>query len=208
MISIEKRDPYGKALAELRRLASLGAFSPGAPLVVGVLADRIGLSPTPVREALARLAGEGLFIRQKGRGYFYPADAAPFLIDLYELQRAYLHAALTLCFRGGGGLQKAGAEIAPEDGPLALFVALVQQSGNEALIAAHGRVTDRLSSAVKVERAVNPQWLEASEAMFDAMKKAQVDRLLQLIEGYHKGRCAMAAAVARLLDASSIAISR
>lgn len=208
MIPTQKRDPYGWALAELRRLAGLGTFSPGSPLVVGVLADRIGLSPTPVREALARLAGEGLFIRQKGRGYFYPADAAPFLIDLYELQRAYLHAALTLYFRGSGGLQKAGAEIAPEDGPLALFSALVRQSGNEALIAAHGRVADRLSSAAKIEIAVNPQWLASVEAMFDAMAGAQIDRLLQLIESYHQARCAMAAAVARLFGAGSMPIHR
>lgn len=86
--SLPSRDPYGVALCALRQWTAERLFAPGQALVVTDLAERIGLSPTPVREALACLAGEGLIDRRKGKGYLYPADTAPTLLDLYALQRA------------------------------------------------------------------------------------------------------------------------
>jgi len=67
------RDPYGTALGAVRRFADDGRFVPGEPIVVTELAAEVGLSATPVREALACLAGQGLIERRRGRGYFYPA---------------------------------------------------------------------------------------------------------------------------------------
>lgn len=46
-----------------------GSLGPGAPLKVLHLAERWGISPTPIREALARLEGEGLIVRSPMRGY-------------------------------------------------------------------------------------------------------------------------------------------
>ena len=65
------RDPFGEALSELRMRLRQGELRPGAPLVVMDLAQSLGLSATPVREALAFLAGEGLIEGRRGaaRGY-------------------------------------------------------------------------------------------------------------------------------------------
>ena len=46
--------------ARLRSDILSGALPPGERLVVADLADRYGVSPTPLREALRRLAAEGL----------------------------------------------------------------------------------------------------------------------------------------------------
>ncbi|WP_432498387.1 GntR family transcriptional regulator [Kineococcus gypseus] len=65
-------DAVHDALLEL--LMSRGV-EPGSALRTQALADRLGVSATPVREALARLEGTGLVVRSARRGY----RAAPLL---------------------------------------------------------------------------------------------------------------------------------
>src|SRR4026208_1320679 len=43
------------------------AFEPGARLNIEELARTLGVSPTPVREALARVEADGLIVKQPGR---------------------------------------------------------------------------------------------------------------------------------------------
>ncbi|WP_392354013.1 GntR family transcriptional regulator [Brevundimonas sp. LF-1] len=54
-------------------------------MVVTTLARELGLSPTPVREALARLAGEGVIEHWPGRGYFAPRLAASDIVEALRL---------------------------------------------------------------------------------------------------------------------------
>ena len=49
-----------KAYQHIRRLVSSGELQPGARLVNRALADQLGTSFIPVREAISRLASEGL----------------------------------------------------------------------------------------------------------------------------------------------------
>jgi DNA-binding GntR family transcriptional regulator len=56
---------------------------PGAPLRPPDLAQRMGLSPTPVKDALARLAGEGLVEYRPGLGPFVAAPTVAEIVDLY-----------------------------------------------------------------------------------------------------------------------------
>ena len=62
----EPRDPYGAALFALRRMMRQGRFVWGEPLVIKTLSAELRLSATPVREAMACLAGEGLIARFGG----------------------------------------------------------------------------------------------------------------------------------------------
>ena len=57
-----------RVLHELRELILAGALAPGARLGEVELADRLGVSRTPVREALTRLAAEGLVELAPNRG--------------------------------------------------------------------------------------------------------------------------------------------
>lgn len=57
-----------RAFGELRELILGGALLPGARLGEVELADRLGVSRTPVREALSRLASEGLVEVSPNRG--------------------------------------------------------------------------------------------------------------------------------------------
>ena len=70
-----------------RKLAS-GELGPGARLVNRVLAAEIGVSVIPVREAIHRLASEGLVEHVPGSGAFVPDHSRQDLHDLYVLRDA------------------------------------------------------------------------------------------------------------------------
>ena len=55
-------------------------LAPGSRLNIEVLAKTLGVSPTPVREALARVEAEGMVVKEPRRGYL----VAP-LISLDDL---------------------------------------------------------------------------------------------------------------------------
>jgi len=56
------------AAALLRELILTGELAPGQPLRQRTLAERLGVSPTPIREALRRLEAEGLVTTDVHRG--------------------------------------------------------------------------------------------------------------------------------------------
>ena len=62
-----------------------GGFVGGEPMQEEALAARFGVSRTPVREALARLASEGL-LESSGRSYLLPALSRQDIDDIYELR--------------------------------------------------------------------------------------------------------------------------
>ena len=74
------------AVEELRRRIITGEFRPGDLLFETQLADVLGMSRTPVREALGSLELEGLVERRDGRGFFVAhIDPASFA-DLYDVR--------------------------------------------------------------------------------------------------------------------------
>ncbi|RYZ00753.1 MAG: GntR family transcriptional regulator [Comamonadaceae bacterium] len=58
-----------QAYDRLRTLILDRRIHAGSPLQEGRLADELGISRTPMREALVRLAGEGLLVRRDARSY-------------------------------------------------------------------------------------------------------------------------------------------
>lgn len=194
MQSMETRDPYGAALGAVRQFAEAGRFVPGEPIVVTELAAEVGLSATPVREALACLAGEGLIERRRGRGYFYPALGASDVIDLFELQLAYLHAALTVHPRGLAPLRKAVASINVRDGVQAVYDAIIVHAANSALTQAHQRLSHRLGAVLRAERLSDEAAADTVDLMVRAVSQGEIGDLLSLLERHHDKRCARAAA--------------
>ena len=62
-----------------------GAITPGQPLQEVQLATQLGVSRTPVREALARLASEGLLV-SGGRSYMVPELTLSDVDEIYEVR--------------------------------------------------------------------------------------------------------------------------
>jgi DNA-binding GntR family transcriptional regulator len=73
--------------AALRDAIVSGRFAPGSPLRQNDIAQDVGVSPVPVREALQRLVASGLAVAQTHRGVTVaPASERDFL-DISELRQ-------------------------------------------------------------------------------------------------------------------------
>jgi GntR family transcriptional regulator, vanillate catabolism transcriptional regulator len=78
----------GRALLELREMIVRGDLAPGERLVESALVDRLRASRTPVREALGRLAAEGLIEAGTGGGYVVKAFGERDVVDAIEIRGA------------------------------------------------------------------------------------------------------------------------
>lgn len=67
---------------------------PGQLLQIGVLADELGVSTTPVREALTRLAAERLIMSVPKRGFFARTPSEDDILGLYSVNLTILDAAM------------------------------------------------------------------------------------------------------------------
>jgi DNA-binding transcriptional MocR family regulator len=83
-------EPFHVAFISLRERLQEGAYPPGARITAVDVADELGLSTTPVREALSRLAGQGLLEDRRGQGYFVTRLSATDVADLYRMSLAAL----------------------------------------------------------------------------------------------------------------------
>lgn len=74
-----------KVYATVRELVCSGSLPSGHPLQEVALATQLGVSRTPVREALARLASEGL-LESDARSFVVPSLSESDVEDIYELR--------------------------------------------------------------------------------------------------------------------------
>jgi DNA-binding GntR family transcriptional regulator len=73
-------------LSRLRMAVIKGQLPPGAHLLEAQLAEKLGVSRGPVREALLRLEQEGLVISQPYRGKFVADISAQTISEIYSLR--------------------------------------------------------------------------------------------------------------------------
>lgn len=73
----------------IRTLVMTNVFAPGEHLFEVALADRLGVSRTPVRSALTALAQEGLLVYRPQRGYVVREFSLKDVVDAYRV-RAHL----------------------------------------------------------------------------------------------------------------------
>ena len=84
--AVDRPTALGEQVYEtLRKHVLDGAIAAGQALQEVPLATRLGVSRTPVREALARLASEGLLV-SGGRSFIVPALTLADVDDIYEVR--------------------------------------------------------------------------------------------------------------------------
>jgi DNA-binding GntR family transcriptional regulator len=190
------QDPFSHAVAALRGQLRSGRLVQGEQLMANVIARQLELSPTPVREALARLAGEGLIEDRRGAGYFAWRLDAVDLLELHDLQAGYFAAALA---RDGGPPAAAASEAAPATDALirieALALALVRRGRSLALERAHLRLADLLAPARRIEGEVLEDAATEWRALAAALSAPALPPLQAWIAAYRARREAAAPAL-------------
>ena len=101
--ALERPQPLGdRVYATLREYLRAGRIQTRQPLQEAALAARLGVSRTPVREALARLAADGLVVAD-GRSFTVPALTDSDIGDIYALRDLLEPEALRLIARRSPG---------------------------------------------------------------------------------------------------------
>lgn len=148
-----KLPAFEQAYAVLHTRLRTGYYAPGSRIQANDIASLLGVSATPVREALSRLAGQGLLIDCRAIGYFVPP------IDPVDLRNLYALASM-LALSAMRSLDILGIDIPSLVEPSAsdtrtsgeLLVALAGLTPNTALQKAAGHIDDRLARLASVER--------------------------------------------------------
>jgi DNA-binding GntR family transcriptional regulator len=73
-------------ITELRRLLVTGGLAPGSPVRQEALAERLGVSRVPLREALKVLEGEGQVQYHRHRGYVVSELSVDDLVEVYRMR--------------------------------------------------------------------------------------------------------------------------
>jgi DNA-binding GntR family transcriptional regulator len=131
-----------------------GELSPGDRLVQDVLALRLGISRTPLREALQRMEREGTIRASGGRGYVVPELTQADIAHLYEVREAVEGQAARLV------AARAAASVDGIEAELRRLSAASGTGGRDAFQA------NRLAHRAVVEAAGNPFLLEVFDDLW------------------------------------------
>jgi hypothetical protein len=203
-MSAGRAEPFGLALQALRERLRVGDFVPGERIRAVALAEELRLSATPVREALARLAGEGLVEDRRGEGYFVGALSGVEIADLYRLQLAHLRVALDP-HRPAPGQRRAPTPMALD--PVAaveqLFLGWVLQTGGRALGSSYRTIMVRLGPARRKEPLLFGDLAEEAARLATLASGAGAPAGRRQLVSFHRRRVAAAERIARLLETRS-----
>ena len=190
---------HNHVYAKLRELISSRGVAAGERLDERALARALGVSRTPVREAISRLVSDGLIEHRPYQGNFVRRFTAEQVAGLYDVRGALEALAVreasgrltdeTLdAIRSALGTARA----AHQEGDTAAFAdadrvfhrILAKSSGNEALI----QLLDNLDARIQLVRAAanrNPELVERTiverEQILEALEARNADRAAALI---------------------------
>ena len=135
-----------RSYAALRQKLRAGDFAPGTRLEAQRLADDIGVSMTPIRDALHQLAGERMVEATLGEGFRVPRLNEAEVRELYEWYSAILSMALrttpTVAQAPATRLQSSGGTLADRAAELfsRLAAAVPNRELREAILATDARI--------------------------------------------------------------------
>jgi hypothetical protein len=148
---------FDRVYAALKGRLVAGDFAPGEHLEPAILGEQHFSSPTPVRDALHRLAGERLVEAPRSDGFRVPSPSEAELRGLYGWRKLLLDLAL----KGDGDLSAplvpafpAAEELGEQAGAAAhqLFLAIARRSSQRELETAIANVGERLGIFRVAER--------------------------------------------------------
>jgi DNA-binding GntR family transcriptional regulator len=192
-----------QATRKLRGILRLGHFKPGMRLTEKAVADMLGISRTPAREALGALAERGVLDMQEQGGYVVPQLTHRDIDELYKvralleipalqttIQRAdsALHEQLAQCLASLAAARDDYESTAFLEHVLAFRELLFSGCGNELLMSLIARLdnhTESLKAAALADANVRAEILNVYSAMAEAIRSGEIDRAASLLRTHH-----------------------
>jgi DNA-binding transcriptional regulator YhcF (GntR family) len=200
-----RADSFFQALAGIRDRLRDGVFRPGERIAATEVADLLGLSATPVREALSRLSGEGLLEDRRGQGFFVSALTGLDIADLYRLSLAHLTLALDIQRLGAKGMAPLRERLpsVPAD-PVRdverLFADWVMEAGGQSLWTSYRALLIKLGPVRRVEPMIFKDLAAEAIALRGLADAPMTTARTRALEKFHARRIAQADQLAPLLS--------
>lgn len=198
----ERLEPFRQALFDLRRRLREGDLEPGDRVTAKDVAERLKLSATPAREALSRLAGEGVLEERRGDGFFVPELTAADISILYRLAEQLLLMSLECAVPP----QRPAAviELVPDDDPVRaverLFLIWASEGGNGVLLDGFRKKALRLSPVRRREPLVLDGIGAEAEGLFALADASARTRRATAVSLFFARRATLAGPLAALLQ--------
>lgn len=197
-----REDASEAALAALRARLRDGQLPPGSRIAASPVAASLHLSATPVREALCRLAGEGLVEERRRQGFFVRTLSGVDVADLYRMALAQL----LILSAGDRGRRLPDPETGSSaTGPVpaveAFFLAWVGAAGSRTLIETYRIVSTQLGPVRRVEPLVFDDLASEAAGLFRQARLGELPELLHALRKFHGRRIQAADRLAAALIA-------
>lgn len=179
---------FERVYRALKEQISGGRFAPGAHLEPAALSKTLNASITPVRDALHRLAGEGLIETPRGEGFRLPQVTEVGLRHLYRWNAGVLD--LSAKIRAPDRSPEDGtldAALAPLELTEHLFFAVAAASANPEHPAAIVHLNDRLRAVRQAELALIDPGRELEE-LRERIRERTALPLRRALGAYHRRR--------------------
>ncbi|HKU15899.1 MAG TPA: GntR family transcriptional regulator [Steroidobacteraceae bacterium] len=183
---------------------------PGQLLQIGVLADELGVSTTPVREALTRLAAERMIMSVPKRGFFARTPSEDDILGLYSVNRTILDAAAARWPQSGVAhaatveqtpdvsiQERSAGQLARQTGEL--FVEIATRSGVGEFAEIVRNMNDRLHHARLLECEIVENVFVEMTRLAELVAARDRGQLRQALDVYHDRRVRLAAAISKEL---------
>lgn len=197
-------ESFQLALQFLRGQLHEGVLPPGARIAASEVAAALNLSPTPVREALAWLAGEGILEERRGQGFFVRHLTTTDIADLYRLSLAQLLIAQDpgrpqLARRAAKDLEPTPTNPDPIVAVERLFSGWIAEGAGRVMAAAHRVVQIQLGPVRRLEGLVIPNLAAEADLLNATRDPGRAADRLHRLRHFHARRVRMADRLASLL---------
>jgi GntR family transcriptional regulator of vanillate catabolism len=189
-----------EAVVRIREMILNGKLAPGQRVAEAPLADMLGVSRTPVRQALPLLAREGVLIEHETRGYVVRAFTAAEITDAIDLRGAIeALAAQRVAERGMSKALARDLSAVLEEGDSILSKRRIEES-DEALYAGmnarfHSLILDAADSAILSAAMERNSHVPFASPQALAFNRTQLDRMYDRLHFAHRQHHAIVDAI-------------
>jgi DNA-binding GntR family transcriptional regulator len=176
-----------------------GAWPLGERLEAGRLADDLGVSMTPVRDSLNRLAGERLVDFRPGEGYRVARVSEGTLRDLFDFNFALLELALRAPHSEPPRVDAGLAGLDHADRVAALFEVIVLRSRNTIIAETVCALSERLHATRMLDPHLFPEAIDEVRELEEQLSSGSRDIRARLAS-YHARRREAAGQLIQLLE--------